>query len=393
MGEKNLVISKTASLIGTQFFYTFVSLWVASNFSNTSMLALSLSLTSVITLIFTLFGGATSRSPNIVKILLKIDILSAFLCVFMAVISISNENKIFVFMVLTILNSLLSINTSFSGPIFKKLTGLIVPNQDILKYNEILSASKELVKFIMPMLTSLLYSIGVVSAFVALFINGISFLISYVSLSGIPKSNIVYQINQQNKVNNNYLKAAKLVFQNKSHFEKFQNIFLLYIFVAGLNILLPFYTVRIIKSPLIYGFIESGQAFGAIIASVTFKIFKVDISLRKERLGIALASVIILLEPLIKNVALLGIGMLVLSFFYVRYNVGFQSYLQVNIDNESLGYVYSIYYTLTAISALIGNTFTGMISSNDISMTLSFIGLSMIVINLNVVRKLIRNIW
>ena len=209
MGEKNLVISKTASLIGTQFFYTFVSLWVASNFSNTSMLALSLSLTSVITLIFTLFGGATSRSPNIVKILLKIDILSAFLCVFMAVISISNENKIFVFMVLTILNSLLSINTSFSGPIFKKLTGLIVPNQDILKYNEILSASKELVKFIMPMLTSLLYSIGVVSAFVALFINGISFLISYVSLSGIPKSNIVYQINQQNKVNNNYLKAGE----------------------------------------------------------------------------------------------------------------------------------------------------------------------------------------
>ncbi len=381
MREKNLVISKTASLIGTQFFSVFLSLWIVNSYSKASMLSLSLSLTSVVTIIFTLFGGAASAGTRIIRILCFLDLLSMGLCLVFAVMCLFGaKTRLTTYIILTTLNSLLSLNSSFSGPIFKKLTGIIVVKDKVLKYNEILSASKEIVRLVVPTVTSFMYAAGWVDAFLALAINGLSFLISFISIYNLRKFDASL-VNAEKHKGSHYKEAVAAIFNEEKNIKKFLNIFLLYIFIAGINVLVPYYAVHIFKSSWLYGVLESSQSFGAILAILTFKFYKVDISLRKECVGLVLSALWLALVVPTQSKMIFIIGMAILAFYYLRYNVAFESYLQLSFRNNFLGEVYSLYYGLTSIAVLIGNTLVGILGDYNANLCFLTVSLSIGLIN------------
>lgn len=381
MKAKNLIISKTASLIGTQFFSVFLSLWIVNNYSKASMLSLSLSLTSIITVIFTLFGGAASASTKIITILCVLDLFSMGLCLVSATMWLFGAtSRTATYIILTTVNSLLSLNSSFSGPIFKKLTGIIVIKDKILKYNEILSASKEIVRLVVPTITSFMYAAGWINAFLALTINGISFLISFISIYNLKKFNTSIG-NVKEHIHPHFREAFTVVFKKKDNFDKYLNIFLLYIFISGINVLVPFYTVHVLKSSWFYGVLETSQSLGAIMAISTFKFYKVDISLYKERIGLALSALFLALVVPTQSKVIFTIDMSILAFYYLRYNVAFESYLQLKFKNSVLGEVYSLYYGLTSIATLIGNTLIGIVGDYNANLCFLIVSLSIVLIN------------
>lgn len=380
----HLIISKTSSLIGTQIFSIFLNLWIVSNYKNAIMLPLSLSITSVITLIFSLFGGAASASYNVKKILQILDIISAMLCgVGMLICWVKDTNHYFVYIALTITNSFLSLTSSFSGPIFKKMTGIIVKKTEILDYNEMLSASKEIVQLIIPSVTSFLFSLNLINVYIALGINALSFFISFISISGIKNFNHVRK-GVPTKVWSNYVDSMKEITKTQTSFENFLNIFFLYICASGLNILMPIYTVHTLSSSSMYGILESFQALGAAISIGTFKLWPVDPSLKKERKGIIITALVLLLTPFVNPKITLSLSMFILSFFYLRYNVAFQTFMQLNFPNRILGHVYSLFYIVTAISTLLGNALVGWLSDVNVNFCLMVISLIMIITNLPV---------
>ncbi|MBP2058709.1 hypothetical protein J2Z60_001898 [Lactobacillus colini] len=388
MKEINLVISKTASLIGTQFFSVFLSLWIVNNFSKASMLSLSLSLTSVVTIAFTLFGGVASASTKIIKNLCLLDLLSMIICIFSAIMWLfESTSQLATYIILTVVNSVLSLNSSFSGPIFKKLTGVVVAKDKVLKYNEILSASKEIVRLVVPTLASFMFALGMINAFIALSINGFSFLASFISLYNLGKYDIFPDNVQQSK-GSHYREAITALFKDKDNLKKFSNIFLLYIFIAGINILAPYYSVHVFKSSWLYGVLESSQSFGAILAVLTFKFYKVDISMRKERLGLVLSAICMALVVPTQSKALFIIGIAILAYYYLRYNVAFESYMQLGFKNSFLGEIYSLYYGLISIATLIGNTLIGALGDYNANLCFLVTSVAIGLINCSVLISL-----
>lgn len=126
------------------------------------------------------------------------------------------------------------------------------------------------------------------------------------------------------------------------------------------------------------------------MAISTFKFYKVDISLYKERIGLALSALFLALVVPTQSKVIFTIDMSVLAFYYLRYNVAFESYLQLKFKNSVLGEVYSLYYGLTSIATLIGNTLIGIVGDYNANLCFLIVSLSIVLINSTVFITLLK---
>lgn len=370
--QMNIRWSKTSSLIGTTLFNIIVNLWVIETYSSATYLGLVSSLSGFSALIFSFLGGYLADSKYIMKILYLTDLISAFLCG-IAYLAIQHISPFFIFPMIFLLN----INVSLTNPLIKSLIANKIEKNNLIKFNSSLVIIGEIIKIVIPIISTFLYSNQFLSLKGALFINGVSFIFSFILIKKINVTDINQNIKKRSYITTiKYLKNKKII--SLLLITGAMSNFIL----SGFNLVLPLYATEILNKSSYYGVFLSIESIGGLIGSLSTTIMPIDKDIVKERIGLLFTGLFLFVFCIFNSSIILMIICFTLNFFYVRYNIAFQSYIQSDVKSEHIGKTFSISYILSSLLLSTGSLFFGLLLSYSFIWTLIIISTGLTIINL-----------
>lgn len=370
--KDTILISKVSSLIGTTIFNTIVNLWILEVFNSSKTLGFILSISSVSAFICSIIGGYLADSKYLLKILQIADLFSAIICV-ISIFFISNVHINYIYLVVFLLN----INVALTAPLIKSLIPSVIKKESIISFNSTLVMFSEIIKIAIPLGATFLFQTKFLSINGALILNTVSFFISFLFIKRVPVKEIkgaIKFVGYRETIK--YLKTKKVVTLliitgGLSNF-----------FLAGFNLLLPIFSVQELKNSIFYGIFLSAESIGALIGALSTKIFIVDKLIVRERMGLLLSSALLYLLIFWQNYMVLILLCFLLNFFYVRYNVAFQSYMQTDVDKEYIGKTFSVSYILSNILLPCGSLLFGILLDYSFGISIGLIATGLVLINL-----------
>lgn len=382
--EKLLIFGRWTSKIGDSIFDYVNSIIIVTKFSKSSLiLALYQSSQTIVNIMFNLIGGAIADSGNKKKIIIIADLLSSIVCFTISFFI----NSSFVATILIIANAILALIFSFSSPTFKSIVREMVKKDRISLYNSVSNIGKEIIYLIGPVIG--LFLIDTVGARGALLINALTFLFSAISECCLVKINT--EKKQKSKTKNilrDIKEGIRYLIENKNIFYLLILSALVNLFLSGYNLLLPYTNV-------IYGDIFSGfyaksmvfQAIGALIGSfLNTKIStKLTGSIKVLIIFLGLVGCSIGIVPLItftKNIVICLTPFLFFGLTLTIYNINFMSYVQINVDEEYLGRVFSVIFTVSVLFMPIGSILFSLLNITSSIGGFGLIGLGVLVLSL-----------
>ncbi|MDK8316513.1 MAG: MFS transporter [Staphylococcus simulans] len=339
---------------------------------------------NLIAVIFNLFGGVIADQFRRKKIIIITDILSGLFCIIISFVS----NERWLVYAIVIVNILISLLDSFSGPTYKAFTKEIVTKNNISKLNSYMETGNTLVKITIPIIAVFLYKyIGVNGS---LILDGLSFLISaFIILFISPISEI-------SKANNSF--SFSIVIKDLTSGFKYllnhKEIFLIVIlsalvnfFLAAYNLLLPYSNQMFPEFAIdIYGSFLTAEAIGGIIGALIISITKIDISLQKMMILLDVAGVSLSIGPIIYEILsnYLVVILIPLSFnlFLTMFNIQIFSYTQRNVDEKFLGRVFGIIFSVALLFMPLGTFVFSCILKPANLFNFSVIGISVVILSI-----------
>lgn len=263
----------------------------------------------------------------------------------------------------------------------------MVKKDRISLYNSVSNIGKEIIYLIGPVIG--LFLIDTVGARGALLINALTFLFSAISECCLVKINT--EKKQKSKTKNilrDIKEGIRYLIENKNIFYLLILSALVNLFLSGYNLLLPYTNV-------IYGDIFSGfyaksmvfQAIGALIGSfLNTKIStKLTGSIKVLIIFLGLVGCSIGIVPLItftKNIVICLTPFLFFGLTLTIYNINFMSYVQINVDEEYLGRVFSVIFTVSVLFMPIGSILFSLLNITSSIGGFGLIGLGVLVLSL-----------
>ncbi|MBW1606333.1 MFS transporter [Lactobacillus sp. Sy-1] len=204
-----LLLATVLSEMGNQM-QRFGIPWLIFHITNSgSLMALNFSLSLIPGVFFGFIGGLISDRVSRKKMLLYINI-SAFIIISMIMVLLQFENNIsviFIFILTFIISSL----TSMYEPTFNASLPVIVPKDKLISMNNIFNIVGSLIGLLGPSIAGLI--IGVYGAWMCIFINGISYLLSFVVILLI-KSDLSILNNKKDSIRNDIASVKNYIYQN-----------------------------------------------------------------------------------------------------------------------------------------------------------------------------------
>lgn len=380
-----LVTSSTISRIGDVLFDYANNTFLASlNLHSLSLVGIYQTLESVMGVIFNLFGGVIADRFRRKKIIILTDFLSGLACIILSFINVET----WLIYAIIVANVFLALLSSFSGPAYKAFTKEIVDKDTIAQTNSYLQTSSTVVKIVVPIIAIGIYHwIGIHGS---LILDGVSFIAS--SLIVLLISPIIEEIKKEDAF------SLQIVFRDladgfKYMFEQRQ-IFILIVlsalvnfFLAAYNLLLPFGNQMFPRvTGSVYGTFLAAEAIGGLAGA--FLSGKINKSLSTNRLlvylgisGLILATtpVLYIISP---NLLLLSLVPIFFNLFLTIFNIQFFSFVQRDVDNEFLGRVFGIIFTIAILFMPAGTlTFTFILHPN-FKFNFLFIGVAMAILSI-----------
>ncbi len=352
--KNNILFSKISSLSGTILFNIILNIWILESTNNDSnKLGFAMSIAAISSLISTVVGGSFSNSINQVRILKIIDLFSCISCI--SCLFLSHN-----FYVLMLLSFILNINYSFGAPITKSLINSVVKKSEIISFNTNLSICVEICKSLVPIIATSLYNLHIINLDIAISINSLSYLISFIFLNKIIDNSGKYS-----RVNKsiNYMKTVKMIYSNREFFLLIITGVISNFLLTGYNLFIPIFSKSVLGSSEYYGYLLTGEAVGAIMGSFSAKKWMVDKKIRQERIGILISSVLFVISFLYPSFLMQLLVALTLSFSYTRYNIAFQSFIQINFHREYIGRTFAMYNIFSNISRVLSANIFGVLFS------------------------------
>jgi hypothetical protein len=372
--ELQLATSKFSSLVGTSIFNVFINVWVIDTFGSARVLSHVLSIAGVSSLLFSFLGATISKKLYFIKAIRYADGLSAIFCLIADVLLLTTNYRLPILLALVFT---LNMNVAMTGPSLKRLIGIAVSKDRIIGFNAVISTGTETIKVVMPMLTTFLYTNHWLSLIGTITLNGISFFISFLFIRGIwceseslsdgngvtYKSAFVYM-----------LKAPLLAYLIIAGF--FSNIFL-----SGYTLIIPTIAINNFHDHSLYGLIVSIESAAAILGLLSIRYIHIDEQISRERWGLIVGGLSVGVTGIFLTKEAFMLTSFILGFFYARYNVGLQSYIQINVRNELIGYFFSMIFICASIAVPIGSTLFGLIIDKHAIEALAIISAGITVIN------------
>lgn len=357
--EGLLIFGRWTSKIGDIVFDYVNSVVIVQAFTNSSwVLALYQSSQTIINLLFNLIGGAIADRGKRKRILIITDLLSALVC-FLASFFVDSY---LVAIALITGNALLALIFSFSSPTFKAIVREVIEKERIGFYNSISNAGSELISMVGPVIgLALMNSVG---ARGSLLINAATLVISAISEALLVRLDKEKEETEKNKRKNIIADIGagfQYLWREKTIFYLVAVSALVNFFLAGYNLLVP-YTDVMYKGIFdgFYSKVMVVEAIGGIAGS--FVNSKLPAKLTKKYvvlilfLGATGASLVLLpIASLSGNLIVCLLPFLLFGAMLTMFNINFMSYVQIHVDEDYLGRVFSVIFTVAVMFMPIGS--------------------------------------
>lgn len=383
--EKLLCFGKWTSIIGNIVFDYACSRTIVSKYNKSAfILAIYQSSESIINIIFNLIGGVTADKSNKKKILIITDFLSAILC---AGFGFFVETKLMVY-VMIFVNVCLSITHAFNAPTYKAIVREAILECRISSYNAISNAGTELMRLISPALgVVLVNTVGVKSA---LYFNALTFFLSALSEMRLTNIKVIENVNGKQNFILDIYEGILYIYRERQLLLLVIASSLVNFFLAGYNLLIPYTDVMYkIEIENIYSKILIIEAGGSIIGSyLNSKINVKNKALHIMTLYLAVMSFCLVIIPLVsetKNIFILLCPYAIFAICLTMYNIHLTTYIQIRVEENYLGRVFSIIYSMSALFVPLGAAFFSIFLPITSVVSFVWIGLGIVLVMILVV--------
>lgn len=339
-------------------------------------------LEKVIGIVFNIFGGVLADRFQRQKILIATNFISGLACIF---ITLFNDVKIQVFAVI-ITNMLLALMGAFSTPSYKALTKEIVLKSNISRLNAYLEVSSTTIKIILPIIAVFLYNeIGLKGI---LIIDGSSFIVSsFLLFFIVPLDNKKRVKKHVVSLWDDLKSGVRYVVQNKQ-------ILMVIIIAAVINFVLSAYSLLLpysnqmfkgIHSNL-YGVFLTSESIGGLLGAIMSGFLNKELSIKKLMDFLGIAGLVLSIAPLLyiisHNFILVSLSTGIFNLLVTIFDIHFFSFVQREVENDYIGRVFSIIFTVSIIFVPLGTIiFTALLDPNMLY-NFSFIGMVVVLLYL-----------
>ena len=380
-----LVMSKGVSKIGDIMFDFANNTFLAGlNPTSLSLVAIYQSLEKVIGVLFNLFGGVIADSFKRKKIIIGTNFLSGIACIVLSLIS--KEQWLVYAIVIT--NVILAFMSAFSGPSYKAFTKEVVKEDSISKLNSLLETTSTVIKVTIPMVAIFLYNILGVRG--VLLLDGLSFLMAALLILFVTPVNEEVDTKEEMTISGvfNDLKVGfKYVYSHKPIFIIIILSALVNFVLAAYNLLLP-YSSQMFEgiSDRLYGSFLTAQAIGGFLGSILSGFVNRSLSSRRLLLFSACSGLMLMLTAplyfIFHNLIILIFSPALFSLFLSIFNIQFFSIVQRDVDNEFLGRVFVIIFSVAILFMPLGTVFFSVVLNPNNTFNIFIIGVSITVLSL-----------
>ena len=354
------------------------------NPTSLSLVAIYQSLESVIGVLFSLLGGAIADSFKRKKIIITTNIICGFACIIISFIS--QEQWLVYSIILT--NIILAFMSAFSGPSYKAFTKEIVKKDSISQLNSFLETTSTVIKVTVPMIAIFLYKLLGIHG--VLLLDGLSFLIAASLIFFITPVNEEVETKENMTIRGIFddLKIGfTYVYSHKQILIIITLSALVNFFLAAYNLLLPYSNQMFgsISSGL-YGTFLTAEAIGGFIGAILSGFINKSLSSKRLMLFLAYSGLMLMLVvPLyymFRNVIILAFSPALFSLFLSIFNIQFFSIVQRDVDNEFLGRVFGIIFTVAILFMPLGTVFFSVVLNPNNTFNIFIIGVSITILSL-----------
>lgn len=380
-----LITSKGISKIGDILFDFANNTFLSSlNPTSLSLVAIYQSLESVIGVLFNLFGGVIADSFKRKKIIITTNILCGIACIILSFIS--QEQWLVYAIVLT--NVILAFMSAFSGPSYKAFTKEIVKKDHIAQLNSLLETTSTIIKVTIPTVAFFLYKLLGIHG--VLLLDGFSFLIAALLIFFIVPINEEVALKEKMTIRGifNELKIGfKYVYSHKSIFIIIVLSALVNFFLAAYNLLLPYSNEMFGEiSTGLYGTFLTSEAIGGFIGAMLSAFVNKELLSKRLILFLSLSGLMLMLATpfyiMFHNIIILAFSPALFSLFLSIFNIQFFSIIQRDVENEFLGRVFGIIFTMAILFMPIGTGFFSVALNPNNTFNLFIIGASITILSL-----------
>ncbi|HFN2784431.1 TPA: MFS transporter [Streptococcus pyogenes] len=368
-----LVYSKVIYRIGDVMFDFANNTFLAGlNPASLSLVAVYQSLESVIGVLFNLFGGVIADSFKRKKIIITTNILCGTACL---VLSFLTKEQWLVYAIV-----LTNVILAFTKEIVKK--------DSISQLNSLLETTSTVIKVTVPMVAIFLYKLLGIHG--VLLLDGLSFLIAALLISFILPVNDEVVIKEKviiREIFNDLKIGFKYVYSHKSIFIITVLSALVNFFLAAYNLLLPYSNQMFGEiSAGLYGTFLTAEAIGGFIGAILSGFVNKELSSMRLILFLSLSGLMLMLAPpfyiMFHNAIILALSPALFSLFLSIFNIQFFSLVQKDVDNDFLGRVFGIIFTITILFMPIGTGFFSVALNPNNSFNLFIIGSCITILSL-----------
>lgn len=382
--EGLLIFGRWTSKVGDIVFDYVNNVVLVQAFTNSSwVLALYQSSQTIINVLFNIVGGAIADSGKRKRILIITDLLSALVCF---VTSFFIGSNLLAAAVITA-NALLALIFSFSSPTFKSIVREMVEKDRISFYNSISNGGKELIAMIGPVVG--LGLMNIVGARGALLINAATFLISALSecfLVNLEQEKKEEAAKGKKNILGDIKEGFKYLWKEKTIFYLLVISAFVNFFLAGYNLLIP-YTDVIYQGKFqgFYSKVMVAEAIGGIVGSfINSKLpakFTKKYSVLLLFLGATgIALVLAPIASLTGNLIVCLVPFLLFGTMLTMFNINFMSYVQIHVDENYLGRVFSVIFTVAVMFMPLGSFVFSFLHITDSINGFGIMGLGIILL-------------
>lgn len=349
-----------------------------------SLVAIYQSLESLIGILFNLFGGVIADSFNRKKIIIGTNILCGISCI---VLSFISPQK-WLIHAIVITNVILAFMSAFSGPSYKAFTKEIVKKDNISQLNSLLETTSTVIKVTIPMIAIFLYnSLGIQGV---LMLDGLSFLVAASLIFFIIPINEEVPTKEKitiSEVFNDLKIGFEYIYSHRPLFTIIVLSAIVNFFLAAYNLLLPYSNQMFgeISSGL-YGTFLTAEAIGGFIGSILSGLLNKSLSSKRLIFFLALSGLMLMtatpLYAMFHNIIILAFSPALFSLFLSIFNIQFFSIVQRDVDNEFLGRVFGIIFTVAILFMPIGTGFFSMVLNPTNTFNFFIIGMSITILSL-----------
>lgn len=344
--EKGLIIANIITTLGNRVFDYVNTIFIKKTFESIAVLGIYQNSETIVSIIFSFYGGIFGDKHDRRKILIFCDILSSIVCLIL--LTTTNSKKFVTYIIIA--NIFLAVIASFNHPVYMSISKNFVDKDRLSNYISKISSWREIARILGPIV-----GMGFVYLFdikVAYIFNIITFWFSAFNEYKLIEINPNYLKNQKSSQVLLFKEGARYLISNKTIFSlvilsTFTNFFL-----SGYNLFLPYIKNTSLVINDIYGFLLTSEALGGIFAG--FVNTKINKKINPAFYLVGSGIFILLFNYLSYNFIFSVVCIFIFGTFLALFNITFSAEVQARVENEFISRVWSLITILALISMPIG---------------------------------------